>query len=129
MRLNEFIIMPREGKPNSTPPPGASPARKGPGKQSKAGRREVAEREKAERGRNIEQITCCSNKLIEILSDGGVSEPYLDGLRNDFYIKVDIDGSMRDESSQQLIDAMNYLVQADNAVKKSWTCASCYPSM
>jgi len=119
----------REGKPNSTPPPGASPARKGLGKQSKAGRKEVVEREKAERGRNNEQIVCCSKKLIAILSDGGVSEPYLDGLRNCCDIKVDIDDSMRDESNQQLIGVINYLVQADNAVEKSWSFASCYPSM
>jgi len=116
----------REGKPNSTPPPGASPARKGLGKQAKAGRKEVVEREKAERGRNNEQIASCSKKLIEILSDGGVSEP---GLRNCFDIKVDIDDSMRDESNQQLIGVINYLVQADNAVEKSWSFASCYPSM
>lgn len=123
--------MPREDKSKSarSPPPGSSPAKKAFGKQSKAGRKEVVEREKAERGRNNEEFICCTKKLIEILSDGGVSEPYLEGLRTCFAIKADVDDGTRDESNKQLIDDVNYLVQADNAVENIWSFASCYPSM
>jgi hypothetical protein len=123
--------MPREERPNAarSPPPRAALARKGLGKQSKAGRREVFEREKAEQRRNSDEISCSLNKLIEVLSNGGVSEPYLHGLRNCFAAKVGVDVGTREESTQPLIDAMNDLVLADNALEKSWLIASCYPSM
>ena len=123
--------MPREEKTNAarSPPPGASPARKKLGKESKAERREVFEREKAELRRNTDEISSSLKKLIEVLSNGGVSEPYLHGLRNCFPVKVGVDDGTRDESTQPLMDAMNDLVQADNALENSWSIACCYHSM
>lgn len=116
----------REDKSKIThsPPPGASPPRKGLGKQSKTGRRDVAEKDKAELRRNHEDIAaCCSKTLIKLLTDGGVSEPYLVGLQNDFAMEV------RDDDIQHLSSEVNYLVRVDNALEKVWSFASCYPSM
>jgi len=122
--------MPEE-KPNAarSPPPGASSARKKLGKQTKAGRREVFEREKAELRRNTDEISSSLEKMTEVLTNGCVSESYLHGLRNCFAVKVGVDDVTRDESTQQLMDAMNDIVQADNELEKSWSIASCYPSM
>lgn len=107
----------------------STPTRKGLGLQSKTGRKDTIKREKTDLRKNDEEIFCCSKKLIEILFDGGVSESYCDEIRVCFSIKEEVDDGSRDESNQQLIDSMNYLVQADNAVDKAWSFALCYPSM
>ncbi|KAL7541218.1 hypothetical protein ACHAXR_010735 [Thalassiosira sp. AJA248-18] len=101
-------------KSNSTRlPPRVVPARKNLGKQS-TGRRKMVERESAEKERIKGEIESCTERLVGVLSKGGVTGPSLEDLRKGLSFK-----------EEEVVS----LVQADSAVDKSWTLASCYPSI
>ena len=131
--------------------------RKG-GKQSKAGRRKLVEMENAgksasnlgclyfvafattlltkvtsplylpnqfitERERINNEIKKRSSKLIEVLSSGGVSDESIQVLKDSLTINEDGD------TPQELDDTIFSLTQVDDALKKAWSFASCYPGI
>ena len=131
--------------------------RKG-GKQSKAGRRKLVEMENAgksasnlgclyfvafattlltkvtsplylpnqfitERERINNEIKERSSKLIEVLSSGGVSDESIQVLKDSLTINEDGD------TPQELDDTIFSLTQVDDALKKAWSFASCYPGI
>ena len=131
--------------------------RKG-GKQSKAGRRKLVEMENAgksasnlgclyfvafattlltkvtsplylpnqfitERERINNEIKKRSSKLIEVLSSGGVSDESIQVLKDSLTINEDGD------TPQELDDTIFSLTQVDDALKKAWSFAPCYPGI
>ena len=93
------------------------PPRTKPGRtlgRSKA--RKVVERERMEKERIDGNIESFTNRLIEVLSKGGVAEHLLSELRKEMAFGEDVETSVS-------------LIQADTAVNKAWTFATCYPSM
>ena len=76
----------------------------------------MVERENAEKERINENIESCTDRLIGVLSNGGASSLDLEDLRKEFSFKNEDDAKIA-------------LVRADSAVDKSWSFASCYPSM
>lgn len=61
--------------------------------------------------------------MIEVLSSGGVSDESIQGLKDSLTINEDGD------SPQQLDDTILSLTQVDDALKKAWSFASCYPGI
>jgi len=57
------------------------------------------------------------------LSSGGVSDESIQGLKDSLTINEDGD------SPQQLDDTILSLTQVDDALKKAWSFASCYPGI
>ena len=113
--------MSRQSESSTRLPPRKVAPKKRTGKQSKVGRRKMVERENAERERLNVEIETCTEKLISLLVDGGVSEPCLGEL------KKDLSQRERDNFSDE--QALASLKRADSAVEKSWTFASCFPEM
>ena len=74
----------------------------------------MVERENAEKEQIEGNIKSRAERLIEVLSKGGVSDPDLE-VRREFPFEND--------------DTRISLVHADSAVDKAWSFASCYPSM
>lgn len=96
--------------------------RSGKQSQSKAARRKMIERENSERERVSEEIASCTDRLIQVLSNGGVDKALLEELQKGL-------GGTRDVGNAQLEGIVDSLLQADKAVDKSLSCLSCYPSM
>lgn len=82
----------------------------------------MIERENSERERVSEEITSCTDRLIQVLSNGGVDKALLEELQKGL-------GGTRDVGNAQLEGIVDSLLQADKAVDKSLSCLSCYPSM
>jgi len=61
--------------------------------------------------------------LVEVLSSGGVSDESIQGLKDSLTINEDSD------SPQELDDTIISLTQVDDALKKAWSFASCYPGI
>lgn len=76
----------------------------------------MVERERMEKERIDGNIESCTNRLIEVLLKGGVAEQLLYELREEMAFGEDVETSVS-------------LIQADTAVNKAWTFATCYPSM
>ena len=66
----------------------------------------------------------CSSKLIEVLSSGGVSNESIHSLKDS--LTTNEEG---DNTPHQLDDTIHSLKQVDDALKKAWSFASCYPSI
>ncbi|KAL7547076.1 hypothetical protein ACHAWF_010392 [Thalassiosira exigua] len=110
---NCFVAMPDKKSNSIRLPPKKVSSRKSVGK---TGRRKMVERENAERERINGSIADKVQELIDVLSQGGVSEPCLEELQRAL--------SLKEES-----DVRTSLAQADSAVDQSWSFASCYPSI
>lgn len=61
--------------------------------------------------------------MVEVLSSGGVSDESIQGLKDSLTINEDSD------SPQELDDTIISLTQVDDALKKAWSFASCYPGI
>ena len=61
---------------------------------------------------------------VDLLANGGVESEHTQGL-----LKQLLPQAEGDDKEQQLDDTILSLVQADGAVDRAWSFASCYPSM
>ena len=62
---------------------------------------------------------------VDLLSNGGVGSEHTQGLLKQL-LPPQAEG---DDTEQQLGDTLLSLVQADGAIDRAWSFASCYPSM